>query len=101
MSYLEHELIYRELVRSFLDKELLATSFVSKFLDQWRVDRDVQWSVVESGRPLSPEEVALAEVLDSIFTACDAYSPSPEGDYEINEEQLGAEVGSHANARWP
>jgi hypothetical protein len=34
------------------------------------------------------QEAALCAILDPIFTACDAYDPPPQIEFEIDEEQL-------------
>jgi hypothetical protein len=100
MSYLEHESIYRELVSHFLQKTISVDDFIRQYFAQWKADRDAQWSRVKAGQSLTPEEFALAAMLDPIFTACDAFAPSPQNEYEIDEEQLTEEIRIHARKRW-
>lgn len=100
MSYLEHESIYRELVSRFLQKTTSVGDFIPQYLAQWKADRDAQWARVKAGQSVTPEESALSAILDPIFTACDAFDPSPKTEYEIDEEQLTKEIRVHACKRW-
>jgi hypothetical protein len=100
MSYLEHESIYRELVSQFLRKTIPVDEFIPRYFAQWKADRDAQWSRVEAGERITPEESEISRVLDRIFSACDAYDPSPRSEYEIDEGQLAMEIRGHVCKRW-
>lgn len=100
MSYLEHESIYRELVSRFLQKTISVGDFIPQYFAQWKADRDAQWGRVKAGQSITPEEWALSATLNPIFTACDSFVPSPQTEYEIDEEQLTEEIRIHARKRW-
>ena len=99
-AYLNNEGIYSKLVREFIAREINADIFVKKFMSQWKVDRDHQWSEIENNKNLSKEEKELCEILDQIFTACDCYDPEPKEKHEIGKAQLLAEVSQLTSKRW-
>ena len=91
-TYLKNEKLYREIVRAFLERDVDAGSFVEKFINQWKIDRDNQWAELENGKKPSEKESEFCGALDKIFTACDCYDPKPEEKHEINDAQLLSEV---------
>ena len=48
MSYVANENRYLELIRQFLDSKVDGETFCEKFSSLWRVDRDEEWSKVET-----------------------------------------------------
>jgi hypothetical protein len=70
---------YLDLLTSFLSRSIGVSDFETRYLDLFKQD-DV----------IRPEEVF--DVLDSLFSDVDAYSPHPAED-EIGEEQLRREAG--------
>ena len=99
-TYLKNEELYREFVRAYLAQDMDAESFVKKFINQWKADRDDQWAEINSGKKYSEEESGFCEALDQIFTACDCYDPEPEERHEINNTQLMSEVSQLTIKRW-
>lgn len=65
---------YLELLASFLTGSVNTPAFEGRYLDLFKQDEVIR-----------PEEVF--EVLDSLFSDVDAYSPEPDDD-EIGDEQL-------------
>ena len=100
MTYDTHESIYRELIESFLAHSITPADFVHQYIDQWGSDRDAQWLLIESEGDAAETEESLGAVLDQAFTACDCYDPEPEGEIEIGEDQLRAEISDLYRARW-
>jgi hypothetical protein len=120
MSYLTNEPNYLQLIHQFLNFEIDAESFCQKFSSLWKIDRDEQESQRNSWserydlqlidafqrKEIMAEEFErkwvelhgygeykhLLEMVDKIFTACDAFNPKPESEYEIDEVELRNEL---------
>ena len=123
MSYVANEKQYLELIRQFLGSKVDGETFCTKFCSLWRIDRDEEWSKVETWSErydlqlteaynrgdISGEEFQqkwrelfdsesyqdLAAMTDRIFTACDVFHTEPEAEYEIDKTQLRREVAEH------
>ena len=123
MSYVANEKQYLELIRQFLNSKVDGETFCTKFSSLWRVDRDEEWSKVETWSErhdlqlteafnrgdITGEEFQqkwrelfgsesyadLASMTDRIFTACDVFQVEPDTEYEIDETELRREVAEH------
>lgn len=89
--YISDEKI-KSLIESYLKKEISAFDFSDKFIDIWREYRD-------SGKTEQLDS-RFQRMIDRIFTLCDAYDPSPENKWEINDEQLYREIDVLAYIWW-
>ena len=120
MSYNKNERLYLSIIQQFLSAELDGEAFCRAFMGQWKADRDEQDALMESWPErydlhlieawergaLTDQEFhhkwtelwgytkyePLLEMLNRVFTACDCFYPIPEGQFEIDEDQLKREV---------
>ena len=74
---------YQQIFDDFLTEKLDVDNFIERFMDQWRIDRDINESY----------DIRFQRLIDRLFTSCDCYSKTPDGQFEINESQLKYEVG--------
>lgn len=76
---------YIELSERFLDGQIRADAFCREFIRLFKAER-------------RPMDEATFEVLNRLFTACDCYDPSVEGDevsvLRLDERSLRAEVAA-------
>ena len=127
MSYQAHKDRYLELIHRFLTSAIDGPTFEAAFLRLWRQDRDEQWARKETwpepydehlesalqrgeitaedfsqqwrqlwGFP-GQDDQDLIDMLDRVFTACDAFVADPQlrsrPDVEYDEDQFRSEVG--------
>lgn len=74
---------YKKIFEGYLTDKLDVDTFVERFMNQWRGDRDRS----------EKNDSRFQRLIDRIFTSCDCYSATQEGQFEINEKQLKDEVG--------
>ena len=74
---------YKKIFNDYLTDKSNVDDFIDSFMNQWRSDRDKN----------EDNDSRFQRLVDRIFTSCDCYSETPEGQFEINEEQLKDEVG--------
>ena len=74
---------YKEMFDDFLTDKLDVDHFIERFMNQWRTDRDMNES----------NDMRFQRLIDRLFTSCDCYSKTADGQSEINEGQLKDEVG--------
>lgn len=74
---------FKKIFEDYLTNKSGVDDFIDRFMNQWRVDRDKNES----------NDSRFQRLIDRVFTSCDCYSATPEGPYEIDEEQLKDEVG--------
>ena len=126
MSYVANEKRYLQLINRLLSSEVDGETFCREFSSLWKSDRDEQYAeraawpgrydlqLIEahSRGEISTEEFGrkwddlfgyaghehLLEMLDRVFTACDAFDPEPEREMDIDESQLKREVSGHLAA---
>jgi Bacterial self-protective colicin-like immunity len=102
MTYIAHESLYRELMAQFIAGAIPAENFSSRYMAQWRSDRDAEWELINSGQ-LSKhvaDQLELNDILDQAFIACDCYSPEPINEFSINEQQFRAEIAALYELWW-
>ncbi len=110
MSYLANKKKYIKVMFSFVKGDLGGPAFVRKFLKLWKADRDAQWAAegdgmktideplqdafanrqppTPKGRQQSNLEIKFIDMLDKVFSACDAFNVDPKDDWELDEGQL-------------
>jgi ribosomal protein L16 Arg81 hydroxylase len=114
---------FLSIIHEFLEQTISVESFCSKFTDLWMKFRDDHQQIKKTWNEpldqlliearlrgeLSPEEFQkqfrelwklneiedLSEMIDPIHSACSAFNPYPDNEWEINEETLRAEVHSY------
>jgi hypothetical protein len=74
---------YKKIFDDYLTDKLDVENFIERFMTQWKTDRDGNKN----------NDQRFQRLIDRIFTSCDCYSATPEGQFEINEKQLKDEVG--------
>ncbi len=73
---------YKTIFDDYLTSKLNIDDFIDRFMNQWRVDRDKN----------EYNDSRFQRLVDRIFTTCDCYSTTPNGQFEIDEKQLKDEV---------
>ena len=73
---------YKDLIDSYLRGKKDVNQFIDAYMNQWRFDRDNK----------TVFDARFHRLIDRIFTSCDSYSDSPEGEIEISENQLKDEL---------
>jgi len=73
---------YKKILDDFLADKSNVDDFIDRFMTQWRTDRDRNES----------NDSRFQRLIDRVFTSCDCYSATPQGQFEINEKQLKDEV---------
>lgn len=116
MSGIARQELYLSLVGKFLSRELAADDFCAQFIALWTQDRDsadakkaawpqpydellmTAWQTGKIGESEFrkewaklwgyAEETKFQDMINEIHSACYVFDPSPELQWEINEEQL-------------
>jgi len=99
MSYADNEPRYRQLIERFARQEIGPTEFCAAFMQQWKLDRDAQWALIDAGQA-DVGDRELCEVLNQVFTACDVFDPVPTEEWEIDAEAFLREVRGLFEQRW-
>lgn len=78
------------LAKSFQIERLTADEFANSFMELWKFERDNNLLQKDAG--------SLNECLSSIFCLADLYNPEIDrDDYELDEEQLRAQINGLIN----
>jgi hypothetical protein len=74
---------YKKLFDDYLTDKSGVDNFIDRFMNQWRADREKK----------EDNDSRFQRLIDRVFTSCDCYSATPEGQFEMDEKQLKDEVG--------
>ena len=74
---------YKKILDDYLTDKSSVDDFIDRFMNQWKTDREKN----------EDNDSRFQRLIDRIFTTCDCYSPTPEGQFEIDEKQLRNEIG--------
>jgi hypothetical protein len=74
---------YKKIFDDYLTDKSSVDTFVEIFMNQWKEDRDNNEN----------NDSRFRRLIDRVFTSCDCYSATPEGQFQIDEKQLKEEVG--------
>jgi hypothetical protein len=74
---------YKKLFDDYLTDKSGVDDFIDRFMNQWRADREKK----------EDNDSRFQRLIDRVFTSCDCYSATPEGQFEMDEKQLKDEVG--------
>ena len=78
------ETAYQALIRSCLRNEISIDSFVERFSEIWRSDRD-------SGE-MTVYCIQFQRLIDRVFTNCDCLAPTPESATDMDEDAFRTEL---------